>query len=305
MTVNPLPEPPTPPNGDVSRALFVWVAPGPPDKDPLNTDAEQQALIDFCGAQKVSLLYLGVRQYITSGFDKTKQARIRSFLDVAHRSGIRVLALGGNPDWGVKQHWVGHNVLRAVAQFNAIGTSPSHQFDGFCFDVEYWSDEATYPPNKNLPGLCELVKNAKKVLGPGATVGAFAAFNLKDNTHHRPNVLYNGKQAQDGEHLMDACDFVVVGAYRNSANPANGHDGQIQLMQPWYDYAVRNQNKVAALLCGTETIVVSPPYITYAGMTKAAMEAQQTAVSKAFSQGSDLAFHGIAVHDYYGWKALP
>jgi hypothetical protein len=77
-------------------------------------------------------------------------------------------------------------------------------------------------------------------------------------------------------------------------------------MPPWYDYAVGNQNTVAALFCGTETKApsdVTPLYITYAGMTKAAMEAQQTLVSAAFSPTSNLAFHGIAVHSYDYWKA--
>ena len=306
MPVTPLSTPPIPANGDVYRAMFVWVT-ATASQDPLDTGRDQQALITFCGTQKVNLLYLNIRQYISLGsFNATKQTRIRNFLHAAHKSGIKVMALGGNLDWAVNQHWVGRNVLGELAQFNAMGASASHQFDGFCFDVEYWQDEATYPPATNLPGLCELVKNAKKVLGLGTMVGVFSTFAFKDNTGVRPTVLYNGKWAQDGEHLMDVCDFVVVGAYRNTAeeNLGNGQPGQIQLMQPWYDYAVNNQNKVAALFCGTETIVVTPSYITYAGMTKAAMEAQQTLVSAAFSPTSNLAFHGIAVHSYDGWKAM-
>ena len=306
MPVTLLSTPPLPANGDVYRAMFVWVT-ATASQDPLDTDTDQQALLNFCGTQQVNLLYLSIRQYISSGrFNATKQTRLRSFLGAAHQSGIKVMALGGNLDWAVNQHWVGRHVLGELAQFNAMGASASHQFDGFCFDVEYWQDEATYPPATNLPGLCELVKSAKKVLGLGTLVGVFSAFAFKDNTGVRPTVLYNGKWAQDGEHLMDVCDFVVVGAYRNTAeeNLGNGQPGQIQLMQPWYDYAVGNQNQVAALFCGTETTVVTPSYITYAGMTKAAMEAQQTLVSAAFSPPSNLAFHGIAVHSYDGWKAM-
>ena len=51
-------------------------------------------------------------------------------------------------------------------------------------------------------------------------------------------------------------------------------------------------------------MVVTPSYLTYAGTTKAAMEAQQTLVSAAFSSTSNLAFHWIAVHSYDGWKAM-
>jgi hypothetical protein len=171
MPVTPLAAPPIPANGDVYRAMFVWVT-ATALQDPLNTDTDQQALLTFCGTQQVNLLYLSIRQYILSGrFDATKQARLRNFLDAAHQSGIKVMALGGNLDWAVNQHRVGRHVLGELAQFHAMGASASHQFDGFCFDVEYWQDEATYPPATNLPGLCELVKSAKMILGLGTLVG--------------------------------------------------------------------------------------------------------------------------------------
>lgn len=305
MPVTPLSTPPIPVNGDVYRGMFVWVT-ATPSQDPLDTDNDQNALLSFCGTQKVNMLYLDIWQYISSGsFNSTKQARIRQFVDAAHKSGIKVFALAGSIDWGVNQHWVGRNILGELAQFNAMGASASQQFDGIMLDVEYWTDETTYPPSTNLPGLCELVKSAKKVLGNGCQVGCFTGFFLKDNTGARATITYNGKTAQDGEHLMDVCDLVVVGAYRNHASD-NGTDGpgQISLYQPWYDYAASNQGQVAALMCGAETINVSPAYVTYFGMSKAAMETEQTTVSAAFSPTANLVHFGAAIHSYDGWKAM-
>jgi hypothetical protein len=103
---------------------------------------------------------------------------------------------------------------------------------------------------------------------------------------------------------MDTADLVAVGTYRNHAAD-NGQDGpgQISLFQPWYDYA-EIEGRNFALLVGSETTNVSPSYITYYGMTKAAMETEHTAISSAFQVGTDAVFHGQCVHSYDGWKAM-
>lgn len=303
MAVTALTNRPVPPNSNFARSMFVWVT-SSAAQDPIDTDSDQQALVNFCGSNGVNVLYLDIWQYICgSNWTAAKVSKLRQFLDVAHRSGIRVLALAGSIDWGVNQAWVLKNIIEPLLAFNSIGTKTSEQFDGLCLDVEYWSDEVTYPPATNLPGLLDLIR-AVKHQAPALSVGVFAGFFLKDNTASRPNVTYRGKDAQDGEHMMDACDFVVAGTYRDHAAD-NGTDGvgQNSLFQPWYDYA-KLSGKNIGLFAGTETINISPVYITYYGSTKALMEAQHTLISNAFKVTDNAVFLGQAVHSYDGWKAM-
>jgi hypothetical protein len=104
---------------------------------------------------------------------------------------------------------------------------------------------------------------------------------------------------------MDVVDFIVVGAYRDHAadGGAESGPGQIPLLQPWYDYA-SGQGKKCGLYCGSETINVSPSYMTYFGASRATMETEHAAIATQFAVSANSAFLGQAIHDYNGWKAM-
>jgi hypothetical protein len=301
MVVTALSTPPVPQNSNLGRAMFVWVTSNS-TQDPLGTDAKQQSLLNFCGTNGVNVIFLDVWLYVCgSNWDATKLARMQKFVDAAHKSGIRVYALAGNTDWAINQSWVTKNVVYNLAFYQAEATIPTQKFDGVVLDVEYWTDNLQ-DPTVSCPALCDLMSMMRKNLS--MPVGCFAAFYLKDNTATRPSFSYKGKTAQDGEHLMDNSDFVVVGAYRDHAadNLTDG-PGQVTLFQPWYDYASQS-GKNFALMCGSETTNVSPSYITYFGVTKAAMETEHTVISNAFRVGGNSVFWGQCVHSYDGWKAM-
>jgi hypothetical protein len=298
MAVNPLANRPVPPNSNFARAMFVWVG-ATAATDPLDTDADQQAILNFLDDTNVgcNTIFLDIWRYLGgANWTAAKTARLRLFLDAAHRSGVKVYALSGDLGWGTNQQWVLKNIIEPYTAYQAICTKTSEQFDGIIFDVEYWADEGTYPPADHVPGLCDLIVATKRITNQ--PVGCFASFYLKDNDSTRPAVSYNGKSAQDGEHLMDVCDFVVVGAYRDSASAA------IPLFQPWYDYAV-GQGRNLGLYCGSETTNVSPSNITYYGATKAAMETEHAAISSTFKVDGNSVFLGQAIHSYDGWKVMP
>lgn len=292
MVVNPV-NPPIPANGDAHRAMFLWT------KTSFDSDTEQQNILNFCNAQGCDTLYIDTYGWIgNSNWDLTK---LKQLILKAHASAIRVFALWGNVDWGTNQAWVQEKIVRRYEAYQAIAAT-EEQFDGMILDVEYWTDEQNYPASTNLPGLCNLVKSIK---GRGIRCGLFAAFYLKDNEATRADVTYNGKAAQDGEHMMDCADFVVVGAYRDHADDGGSESGpgQNTLFEPWHDYA-----SVSALgcglYCGAETINVSPSYVTYYGGSKATMETELADVSNTWTGSSESVFKGIAVHDYVGWNAL-
>ncbi len=295
MPVTALTNRPVPPNTNMARAMFAWVT-ATASQDPLDTDTDQQAMVNFCGTVGCNTIFLDMWLYLGgANWTATKRTRMAQFLDVAHRSGIKVFALCGNVDWGTNHQWVMKNIVEPFRAYQAICTKTSEQFDGMIFDVEYWQDEITYPPSTNLPGFCDLVVAVKRLIN--LPVGCFAGFFLKDNDSTRPSISYNGKSAQDGEHLMDVCDFVVIGAYRDTASAAS------PVFQPWYDYAI-GQGRNLGLYCGSETINVSPASITYFGQTKSAMEAEHASISSTFKVATDAAFLGQCVHSYDGWKAM-
>lgn len=289
--LTPLVNRPTPPNGNAGRAMYVWVRPA---TDPMANESTQQALITFCAANGVNVLFLDIWSYLgRPNMTEAKAARMRAFLDAAYRSGIRTYALSGNVDWGVQHAWVMGNIVDPLIAFNAAGKKPGERFEGMSLDIEYYQNPAQYPPAIHLPGQCELIRAIR-----GRTrmpVGAFAAFAMKGPA--AASVQYAGKVAQEGEHLMDVCDFVVVGSYRDTA-PA-----QIGVFQPWYDYA-RTQRRPVGLFAGTETIAVPESYVTFFGQTKAVMESQHAQVSAAFTREQNAVFLGHSVHDYDGYRAM-
>lgn len=297
VAVTPLTNRPVPPNSDPHRAMFMWVT-SQSSQDPLDTDADQQAVMTHCGSVGCNVLFLDIWLYLCgSNWTSAKVTRMKQFLDLAHRSGIKVYALAGNVDWAQNQQWVMKNIVEPLCAYNALCQQASQQFDGIVLDVEYWQDEVTYPPAQHLPGLCDLV-SAIRTRGDGKlAVGVFAGWFLKDNEGTRPQIVYRGKSAQDGEHLMDAADFVVIGSYRDTAAD------QIALAQPWYDYASQVGLNLG-LYVGAETINVQPANITYYGQGKSYMEQQFAAISSQFKVATNASYVGISVHSYDGWKAM-
>lgn len=301
MAVTPV-TPPVPLNSNYARSIFIWGT-----TDEITSDTNKQNILNWCRDRGINTVYLDIWRFLGgANWTTANKDNVAEFIDAAHKSGIEVYAMAGNVDWAVNQAWVNKNVIWPIQKYNAMHNAsfPKSRFDGIVLDVEYWTDEVTYPPATNLPGLCDLVKSIQTKTN--LPVGVFSAFYLKDNTGTRPNITYNGKTAQDGEHLMDTCDFVVVGAYRDTANtnPGNGQPGQIQLFQPWYDYA-KTVGKNLSLYCGLETINVLPDYITYYSQTRTFMEGEQTTISNQFQVMTDSVFLGAAIHDYLGHKAMP
>lgn len=299
MAVNPV-NPPVPPNNNVIRAMYDYLNP-----DKIDTDQELQAMLNFCNAQGVNVIFQDIYSYLGgANWTSSKASRMQFTLEKMHYSGIKVYAYAGNTDWGYNQQWVQKNIVYPMLKFQDLATIPARRFDGFHLDVEYWTDQ-NQQASIACPQLCDLGRNMRQTMG--IPIGCFAAFYLKDSTGTRPSFSYNGKTAQDGEFLMDVFDQVVVGAYRNTANDnsGNGQPGQITIFQPWYDYAVQ-VGKNIGLLCASETGNFQPSYITYYGMTRSAMEAQHTLISQHFtaSPNTNSVFLGQAVNSYWDWQSM-
>jgi hypothetical protein len=293
VTVVPLRMAPTPPNNDPSRALYVWTGVAGGALDPLHTDARQQRLINLCGARGVNLLFLDMYSYLGgANWSDAHVARMRQFIEVAHASGIRVYGLAGAPDWGQAEAWVLANIVTPIETFNDTADGPEGRFDGFIYDVEYWVDPVSYPAATHLPGFCDLVKATKTQMGAGFEVGCFGVFFLKDNDATRAEITYDSKDAQDGEHMMDVCDFVSVSCYYESAA------GQSDRYQPWYDYASTMGTPCPLFATVEVTDGLDPETISYWEEGRLAMEADNTTVATTFKTPPNDVWAGHAIHDY-------
>lgn len=279
-----------------NRALWVWNE----DDDFLNTHSEQQAIVDLCTARGVNQVFLQVYHKLCAANWTTEHVEeVQNFVKLCRRSGIQVFAMSGDKMWGRFQWWVKKNVVRAVVSYNDVCDSDA-RFEGFVYDVEPWTD-GSLDISDHVAGLCDLIKSTRSALG-NLLVGCYSAGFLAIPGHPAAPVFsYGGYDGQGGHHLMSSADFVVVGAYRNYAE---GTNGQIEFMQPWYDYLLEDGNGSCHLMCGSETGPITPADDTYYGKTLAYMEAELLKVSNALYSSHRSVFTGHAIHYYNSYRGM-
>jgi hypothetical protein len=284
----------------LERGLYVWIT-SDAGQDPLNTTEERAALLTFIDEHNVDTVFLDMYHYLgASNGSPEKTGIIQDVIAAIHAQGAskKVFALAGNTDWSIPSThgWIEANITDKIAEYNTASTA-NERFDGVHLDVEYWTDGEQMTIDA-VAGLGTLVDDMRTALS--LPVGLFSAFYLTDATATRPSIEYNAKTQQDGKHLMDMADHLVIGSYRNTAdvNLVDDVVGVIGLVQPWYDYAIANARSIYA---GVETIDIEPAYLSFFGMTKAAMEGEIALVHEAFPAPE---YRGLSVHNYDGWKAL-
>lgn len=292
---------PVPPNGDMDRAMFVWIPQVGGASDPFNTDTTMNNLLSFCSSNGVNVLFVDIWVYLGGANWSTAHAQtFQKFIHFAHASGIRVLALAGNTDWGHNQQWVMTNIIKNLAQYQAYCASNSTntfgQFDGVVYDAEYWtvSGYTSVEP----AGMCDLMRATRSVLN--IPVGFCPTVWLADSASAALTFSYNGMTQLEGLHLMDNADFCVVQDYYNNSSQ------QITGFQPWYDYA-STSGKNLGLYCAslTDSGQGTASYWTGASGAKANMESNHTTISNNFTAaGTDASFRGQAIEQYSTYKNM-
>jgi len=295
---------PVPPNSNLDRSMFVWCGAAGSAGDPLATDAKVQSLLSFCSSNGVNVVFLDIWGRLGGGnWSTANYQAVTKFVHYAHASGIRVMALAGNTDWGQNQQWVMNNIVRHVAQYNALAdaastTTDAAAFDGLMLDVEYWTVPGYTAADPQ--GLCDLMKAARAVLN--VPVGCFTSQWLADPASAALSFSYGGGPTQlEGLNLMDCADFVSVGCYYNNSAQ------QIATFQKWFDYASQSGRNYG-LWCGSETGqgLGAQSYWTGAAGAKAAMETAHAAISAAFTAApnANASFRGQSVDAYASYLLM-
>jgi hypothetical protein len=286
--------------------MFVWCDSAGSSGDPLSTDLKQQSLLNFCSAKGINVLFLDIWGYLGGGNWTLAHAEtMQRFIHYAHASGIRVMALAGNTDWGVNQQWVMGNILRNLAQYQSIGNVQGGtsslvygQFDGLMFDCEYWT--ASYS-STDVVGLCDLMNASRRILN--MPVGCFTTQWLADSASAAISVTYNGVTQLEGLHLMDHSDFVVVGCYSNNSTT------QTAMFANWFNYASQpGSQRNFGLWCGSETLsgLGTLSYWTGSAGALATLNTSLTAISSAYvaAPNTNASFRGNSVHAYSSYSQM-
>ena len=284
-----LPEGWADPGATPPLALWVWNA-------QMATDSKaREKLLSFSGRHRVNSLYLSA-YHLTSPLDHF----YREFNRKAHRLGIKVYALAGDPRWGLtRYHHLPLAWVEEVIQFNA-SASPAERFDGIHTDVEVYllSKSWAERPAELLGGYLDLnVKIAEALQGEEEppSFGVDIPFWFDDDPTYR--IVWHGAAKAPSQHVLDTVDEVTVLAYRNFSE---GTDGTIRLVSLEMDYADRIGKRV---VIGQETQEeLQPPYITFGGTSCAALRKELKKILLAV--GSRPSFGGFAIHHYESYRKL-
>jgi len=114
------------------RALWLW------DPIPLLDDARAgAAFFDFCERQRVGVVWAQIHTSTPGGSRRLdRPSDWQRFLADAHRRGMKVHALDGDPHFALReQHLVPLSIVEAVVAYNATA-DPGARFDGIHFDNE-------------------------------------------------------------------------------------------------------------------------------------------------------------------------
>jgi len=295
---------PTPPNSNLDRAMFVWIGTAGSTQDSLASDTKMQNLLNWCSSKGVNLLFLDMWGYLGGGNWSTTNAQtFQKFIHYAHASGIRVMALCGNTDWGHNQQWVMGNIVKNIAQYQAYcvnnSTYPNAQFDGVCLDAEYWTVPG-YTVTEPI-GMCDLMVAMKRILH--TPVGFCPTWWLANSGSAALSFSYDGGPTQlEGLNLMSVADFCVVQCYSNVVSGSGNN--QVSMFQPWFNYASQTGLGLdCGLFCASLTDSNGASGTTYwTGLSGAiaAMESNHTTISSTFtaSPNTNCSFRGQAIEEY-------
>ncbi len=212
------------------RAMWVWNI-----RTLLGNAAETERLIELCSKMNIREIFLAVDVTYRIGergpeFVFQNAGAYRQFIERAHRAGLRVHALAGNPEWAIREnHGDALEVVDHTLAFNR-SVPKTARFDGIHFDVEPNAlIQYSEPTSRSqlLMDFLELIAKAARAVRaePDMEFGCdVTPWFYADLEADRPQVLvnFNLDEKTVGEHLTDLLDTVAIMDYHNQASGANG-----------------------------------------------------------------------------------
>jgi hypothetical protein len=278
------PEMPEPP-----RAMWVW------DVKVFQDDDATKRLLNFCKERNINLLF-----YTAYKVKGNLEADYRNFNKRAHKRGILVQALAGDPRWALERYHL--RILEwtlEILEFNSA-SAEIERFDGIHVDVEpYLLGKIWEEDNKNiLAQTLQMYKKTRTLIAQSNSLITFAAdlpFWYDDDTDMW--IEWQKRVSPANYHILDMVDQIAIMDYRNFAE---GDNGSVLLAKNEISYADSAGKKV---YIGQETGKnLEPAYITFGGTNIDYMEKEIKKLVNAYINYKS--FAGIAIHHYVSYKRL-
>jgi len=288
----------TPHNYDLNRAMFVW------NKNLVDESAEMDSLVAFCKNEDINCILLNMYNWLGfTNWDTSNVDNLQLLIRELKNEGIKVYAMAGNSDWGINQKWVKKNIITPIQMFNKI--HPEEAFDGFLYDVEYFTLSPLPDLHEYIPSFCKLIETTKMQLQ--IPVGCWIPWWSMSDGQDSPfdeKIEYDGLLGYHGEHLLKTVDEAFIGSYSNVAETIGGQIGQIDQAKSFIEKANEfYQCRKFVWVCA-ETKNITPSWITYFGKTKSQMEIEFTKISVEFNDPKGDSYAGMAIHCYESYKDM-
>ncbi|PIR65604.1 MAG: hypothetical protein COU52_03340 [Candidatus Omnitrophica bacterium CG10_big_fil_rev_8_21_14_0_10_43_8] len=266
------------------RSLWVWKV------DPVTNQKGRKELLQLCKDAAITNMYL-----YFGDFDPEKEPEYASgladFLKEAHKFGIKVEALTGNPVWALKvYHQSCLDWIDAFLKFNK--TRPQNErIDGVSLDVEpYLTSEWQSDTDRVRSDYIDLLKKVRKLV-----LRYNQEFKIGVAIPHFYSEIDKGKFE---EKTLELVDYAVVMAYYDDPNKI------IEKSAPHFVIADKLGKKISIGVETQDLIALNQGERrqTFFEEGWEEMEDSLAQVSKKFK--SHPSFEGFAIHCYYSYKLL-
>ena len=279
-----------------SRAIWIWEG---ESYSMVEKPAVAEEAIDFMKKNGVDTLYLYADAYQARNLIVESPALYRSFIEYAHRRGMRVYALLGSAYLNTEAYILPERRADAQAMFQRVLTynqaAPSAaRFDGINMDIEphildAWNENTRFQLLRQFLDMSAALMQLKKVYGVELSVGPAIPFWLDGI-----ELEWQGQRKPVSEHSIDIYDYVALMDYRDKAD---GSDGIIDHASNEIAYANRTGKKVVV---GLETTKNDINKVTFYEEGPKVMEREIAKVNAALMK--EPSFAGYALHHYGEWR---
>ncbi|WP_204069581.1 hypothetical protein [Planobispora siamensis] len=244
------------------RAMWLW------------RPAEPAAVVEWATSQRVSEIFAYVPSELTAA-ERERLTRLKRGCDAA---GIRLAALGGEPEWALD------HAAALAWQRTAVGTG---LFRALHLDVEpYQLKDWSTDRDRITASFVDLLGKLRRV----------ASLPLEADVPFWYHTVPAGSVTLADE-VLSRTDAVTVMSYRDTAT------GPGSIMEISADILRRGDSAGRPVRLGAETLALSDcPHCTFHGKSRQALDAALAQVDEAAAGHSSYA--GVAVHDYHSWTAM-
>ena len=274
-----------------SRALWVW------NPTALLRDVTaRRHFLEFCRAQGINVAWVQTTRRLPGESRLQDEDGWRGLLGDAHRAGLKIHALDGDPTYVLRErHFVVLGLVDTIIRFNR-SAPPNQRFDGIHLDNEPyllagWDRpvirDQVLTEYLELNALAQRAVRAEGRLEYGVDI---PFWSMGDAT-------FDGVRKDVSFHLLDMIDNVGIMDFRNVAV---GDDGIIAHARALLTYGNATHARV---FVGVETASVASvglPKLTFDGRSNTEMDRELAVARAAFTD--DASYAGFAIHHYVPYR---